>query len=71
MPRVYTSASDPMDFCRKCFPSEPLARARYGDIGSGPDDRGNCYGHNAEHPPYEGEGYTCERCNKMLTEQDN
>ncbi len=71
MPRIYTSTSDPIDFCKRHFPNEAKARLDFGKLGDGPDGRGNCFAHNAEHPEYEGEGYTCEVCNKELTEQDN
>ena len=71
MPRIYTSASDPLDFCRPHFPSEATAMKRYGHVGDGPDGRGNCFGYDAEHPDYEGEGYHCRTCKKVLTEQDN
>jgi len=68
MPRIYTSASDPVDFCHKCFPSPLAASDRYKRVGDGPDGRGNCYGYDAEHPSYDGEGYTCEMCGKTLTD---
>lgn len=71
MPRVYTSQSDPVDFCKKCFPDEQEAIEKYGDIGNGPDGRGNCFEHNADHPPYEGEEYDCELCRKRLNKRDN
>lgn len=53
MPRIIDSTSDPMDFCKKCFPSKAVAKAKYADIGHGQDDRGNCFAHNADHPPYD------------------
>ena len=71
MPRIYTSASDPLDFCVACFPDLTEADQEYGNVGDGPDDRGNCFDHNSEHPPYEGEGYKCERCKKTLTGEDD
>lgn len=71
MPRIYSSVSDPVDFCKDCFPDEDDATDQYGNVGDGPDGRGNCFGYNADHPPYEGEGYTCEVCNKLLGEEDN
>lgn len=73
MPRIYTSASDPIDFCKKHFPSEADAEEEFGDVGDGPDDRGNCFAYEAEHPPYDdlvGE-YTCEVCNCELTAEDD
>jgi hypothetical protein len=74
MPRIFDSANNPLDFCQKCMPSEAEADEEYGDVaktGEGPDGRGNCFGWDAEHPDYEGTGYRCEKCRKLLTEQDN
>jgi len=75
MPRIYDSASDPIDFCKRCFPkSEAAAEKQYGDVsktGDGPDGRGNCFGYNEDHPPYEECDYDCEKCGKRLTENDN
>jgi hypothetical protein len=71
MPRVYDSANDPHDFCKKCFPSEASAQAQFGDVGDGPDGRGNCYGYDAEHPDYDGTDYRCEKCDVALTMLDN
>lgn len=72
MPRIYTSTSDPLDFCQRCFPkSEDKAFLRYGDIGDGPDGRGNCFSYDDDHPPYEDEDYRCVTCNRLLREKDN
>jgi hypothetical protein len=75
MPRIYDSFSDPRDFCKRCFPNEETAIADYGDNleerNQGPDNRGNCFGYDAEHPDYDGEDYACEVCHKRLTQQDN
>ncbi len=71
MPRVYTSASDPIDFCRLCYPSEAKAQVKYANVGDGPDDRGNCFAHYADHPPYDGEDYTCETCGRKLIVLDD
>ena len=71
MPRVYNSTSDPHDFCKRHFPSEGRALARFAKLGDGPDNRGNCFGYNDDHPPYEGEDYHCEACGKLLHEEDN
>jgi hypothetical protein len=74
MPRIYDSASDPIDFCKRCYPTEQVAFAVYGDekkTGEGPDGRGNCFGYDAEHPPYEDEEYDCTDCGKRLKERDN
>ena len=74
MPRIYTSANDPLDFCKKCFPLENIAEDRYGHIGEGPDNRGNCFSYNSEHPPYDVDDvgyYRCAKCRKMLIDEDN
>lgn len=71
MPRIYASNNDPYDFCVKCFPHEDEAQELYGKLGDGPDDRGNCYGYDEGHPPYEGEDYHCENCKRLLTEADD
>jgi hypothetical protein len=63
-----------VDFCRKCFPSEAEAEAEYGDeskTGPGPDDRGNCFEYNSDHPDYEDVEYRCEKCNRLLHDKDN
>lgn len=70
MPRIITSAADPVDYCRACFPSRKVAEAEFGNVGHGPDDRGNCYEYRADHPPYADGDYTCERCEKPLGEKD-
>jgi len=71
MPRIYSSVSDPIDFCRDCFPSEDEAEEKYGNVGDGPDGRGNCFSYDDMHPDYGGEAYHCEDCNKILTDEDN
>ena len=74
MPRICTSASYPIDFCIDCFPDEETAEAEYGDVnktGSGPDDRGNCFCYDDEHPDYEETDYRCHSCRKKLTSEDN
>lgn len=72
MPRIFTSANDPLDYCKKCFPkTEEAAREEFGNVGDGPDGRGNCFGYDEEHPPYGGEGYKCVGCKKRLTDKDN
>ena len=74
MPRIYDSASDPLDFCKRCFPGEKTAEKRYANItvtGDGPDGRGNCFGYNEGHPPYEDTDYKCHTCNRNLGEKDN
>lgn len=72
MPRVYNSCSEPIDFCRVHFPrTEAIAFAKYGNLGDGPDERGNCFDYDADHPPYEETDYTCEVCHRMLTARDD
>jgi len=72
MPRVYTSANDPIDFCVTHYPkTEAIAFSRFGNLGDGPDDRGNCFGYDAEHPDYGGEDYVCHTCKRPLDEDDN
>ena len=70
MPRVRNGFSDPIDFCKKHMPSEAAAKRRYG-AGEGPDNRGNCFVYDDDHPPYEDETYRCQTCNKLLGEKDN
>lgn len=70
MPRIYTGASDPLDFCFYCFPTQAKAWEDYGP-GEGPERRrGNCFGYDAEHPPYENENYHCEKCGRRLCDID-
>jgi hypothetical protein len=72
MPRIYTSANDALDFCRSHFPrTEESALKTYGNVGDGPDGRGNCFGYAACHPPYEELDYKCVICRKRLTERDD
>ena len=74
MPRIYDSASDPLDFCKRCFPTERVAEWKYGNVkvtGEGPDGRGNCFGYDCEHPDYGRDEYRCYRCKRELTEYDN
>lgn len=71
--RIYTSVSDPLDFCRDCFPkTEEAAYEQYGGLGDGPDERGNCFGYETEHPAYDcDEEYHCATCRQRLTEADD
>lgn len=69
--RIYTSQSDPLDFCKRHAPGEALARKRYANLGDGPDGRGNCFGYDQDHPDYDGEAYTCHTCGCRLTGRDN
>ncbi len=70
MPRIYTSANDPIDFCERHFPSEEEAWEEYGDVGDGPDGRGNCFSHDSGHPTYNEYDYRCHVCGKPLTPED-
>lgn len=70
MPRIYSSASDPLDFHVACFPTEDEAEELYGNVGDGPDDRGNCFSYDSEHPDYEEMGYRCQACHEPLTSDD-
>lgn len=69
--RIYTSANDPLDFCQDCFPSEAHAESEYGNVGDGPDGRGNCFGYNEDHPPYDTTDYRCVICREPLTSEDD
>lgn len=69
--RIYTSESIPVDFCRDCFPSEQEAIIEFGNQGDGPDDRGNCFSYDEEHPEYGETDYKCHRCGDELTDTDN
>lgn len=71
MPRIFTSASDPIDFCSKCFPDNVKALTLFGNLGDGPDNRGDCFGYDEEHPPYDETDYKCHKCKKKLTDKDN
>ena len=71
MPRLFTSQNNPLDFCIIHFPSESKAQNEYGNLGDGPDGRGNCFSHNTEHPPYSSDNYRCEVCGKILEDDDN
>ena len=71
MPRVSTSEADGIDFCKKCFPSEAVAEKKYGNLGDGPEKRGNCFEHDVDHPPYAETDYKCTKCNKKLTSNDD
>ena len=74
MPRIYSSASDPIDFCRAHFPKTEAAALKFAKMGDGPDGRGNCFSYDDDHPPYEDDDsgmYRCHTCRKKLTEVDN
>lgn len=67
MPRIYTSESYPVDYCNRCFPkTEAKAFVLHGHDGDGPDDRGNCFGYDCDHPDYSDTDYKCEKCGVQL-----
>jgi len=68
--RIYTSDNDPLDFCQKCAPTEVEAIKKFGNMGDGPDGRGNCFAYDAEHPPYGDDDYYCNSCGRILEEGD-
>lgn len=71
MPRIYNTESLSFDFCQSCFPSEAAAEEDYGIGPDGPDGRGNCYGYEESHPPYDDTDYKCEECGCELTDDDD
>lgn len=72
MPRVRSSGSDPVDYCLRCWPkTEELARKLHSHDGPGPDDRGDCFTYDDDHPDYDGEDYQCRKCRVILTGEDN
>jgi hypothetical protein len=74
MPRLYTSAGEPLDFCRDHFPTEDEAILEYGNeevTGTGPDGRGNCFSYDDDHPDYFGDSmYRCTICKSPLGHED-
>jgi hypothetical protein len=68
--RIYTSCSDPIDFCKRCAPDEDEAQELYGNLGDGQDGRDNSFDYDSDHPPYGGERYKCETCDEELTDVD-
>lgn len=71
MPRIYTSQSDPLDFHKRCFPSYKAAWTKYGFLGDGPDDRGNCFGYDTGSPDYDDGDCSCAKCGRTLTARDH
>ncbi len=71
MPRIYDSLGNPHDFCTDDFPTEDDAFQMFGEMGDGPDGRGNCYGYDEAHPDYECDDYYCERCRCELQWSDD
>jgi hypothetical protein len=68
MPRIRDSTSGPYDFCAGCFPSEDEAIEEFGNVGDGPDGRGNCFTYDDMHPDYDND-YHCHVCEKPLSEE--
>jgi|TARA_Y100000389_G_scaffold181733_1_gene197672 hypothetical protein len=72
--RIISSASNCHDFCNDCAPDPITAEEEYGNVGDGPDDRGNCYGYDeTERPTYDDDPdhqYNCEECDIVLTEEN-
>lgn len=67
MPRIYTSQSDPLDFCMTHFPrTEAIAFERYGNLGEAPDARGNAFSFDDDHPDYDFPEYVCCVCGIKL-----
>lgn len=71
MPRICASNNDPIDYCQKCYPDEQTAFDEFGDIGDGPDGRGNCFCMDPEHPDYDDCDYRCHDCGRRLANLDN
>ncbi len=69
--RIIKSNNDSVDFCIGCFPEEIDAHHEFGDVGNGPDNRGNCYIYDADHPLYEDTDYVCFYCKESLIDLDN
>lgn len=64
--RIYASNNDPIDFCDTCSPNETEALERFGNWGDGPDNRGDCFAYDADHPSYDENDYFCFGCHVAL-----
>jgi hypothetical protein len=73
--RIYKSNNEFVDYCDGCCPSESEAFELYGDMGDGPDDRGNCFAYDAAAPYYDGYAmpgeYSCLTCGISLDPEDH
>lgn len=69
MPRIYTSANVPLDFCRKHYPNKEYAERRFADMGRGSDGE-NRFEYGADHPAYGLGDYACHLCGKRLVNGD-
>jgi hypothetical protein len=63
----FSGENDYLDYCRKCYEEtdEVDVALEYNLPVEAVDKIGD------EHPPYEGEDYTCADCNKTLTGKDD
>lgn len=69
--RIIASNNEPYDFCARCFPKdEEIAYDLFGNLGDGPDDRGNCFDYDSDHPSYNHSGgwYHCHECGEVLND---
>ncbi len=69
--RIYTSESIPVDFCRASAPSQEEELDMFNNLGDVPNDAGNCFSYDEEHPPYEETDYKCADCGEPLEAADN
>lgn len=63
----FSGENDYLDYCRQCYAEadeQEIAKA-YGLPLEAVDKIGD------EHPQYEGDGYTCQKCWKALTRRDD
>jgi len=75
MPRIYSGISDPIDFCRDCFPSYEEAVEQYDhkvcDCSDIEDETPHShFDYDCAHPPYSETDYECEECGELLTDDD-
>jgi len=74
MPRIHATDATCYDYCLDCwhhagYADEAAAHADH-QRGDGPDGRGDCFGHDCPHPPYEDDEYLCAACGVALTDDD-
>lgn len=63
----FSGENDYLDYCRHCYAEAD--EQEIADEYSLPVDAVDKIGD--EHPPYDGEDYTCEQCGKLLTGRDD
>lgn len=65
----FSGENEYLDYCTKCYASQDVAKIaqKYGVPVEAVDKIGDEHFDYAEY----GENYTCERCRKRLTEEDN